>query len=123
MSRNDEDEDPSGFEDELALMDAIEAEKDSEAMDVDGDGPEYEATSSKWARPALPPIDSSKDVIAFQQIDIDYYIGMVSSKYIFIVNISPALSPMDSSKDITFQQMDIDYYIRIVLLSCILIIT
>ncbi|CAL1535781.1 unnamed protein product [Lymnaea stagnalis] len=72
----EDDDDTPNFEDELALMDAIESEKgDSEGMEVVGDGPEYEATSSKWARPPLPIVDSSKDSIAFQQIDLDFYIG------------------------------------------------
>lgn len=30
---------------------------------------------AKWQRPPPPPIDPSKDVISFQQIDIDHYIG------------------------------------------------
>ncbi|KAH9507561.1 hypothetical protein Btru_051479, partial [Bulinus truncatus] len=67
---------PSSFEDDLALLDSLEAEMgDSESMEVVGDGPECETTSSKWARSPLPNIDSAKDTITFQQIDLDYYVG------------------------------------------------
>ncbi|XP_055900779.1 DNA polymerase delta catalytic subunit-like [Biomphalaria glabrata] len=75
-SKNFNDDFPSTFEDDLALMDSLEADRnDSEPMEVTEDGPEYQATSAKWARPPLPDIDSSKDKIVFQQIDLDYYVG------------------------------------------------
>ncbi|KAI8780966.1 DNA polymerase delta catalytic subunit [Biomphalaria glabrata] len=75
-SKNFNDDFPSTFEDDLALMDSLEADRnDSEPMEVTGDGPEYQATSAKWARPPLPVIDSSEDKIVFQQIDLDYYVG------------------------------------------------
>uniref|UniRef100_A0A2C9M9B8 DNA polymerase n=1 Tax=Biomphalaria glabrata TaxID=6526 RepID=A0A2C9M9B8_BIOGL len=75
-SKNFNDDFPSTFEDDLALMDSLEADRnDSEPMEVTGDGPEYQATSAKWARPPLPDIDSSEDKIVFQQIDLDYYVG------------------------------------------------
>ena len=32
-------------------------------------------TSVKWARPAAPEMNSAKDVLTFQQVDIDCYTG------------------------------------------------
>ncbi|XP_005098812.2 DNA polymerase delta catalytic subunit [Aplysia californica] len=78
-NEEEEDDDPSNFEAELALMEEIEAEgRDSEPMEEEGDGPQCEGTTTsnpKWARPALPPINSSTDSITFQQIDLDFYVG------------------------------------------------
>ena len=54
-------------------MDDIEAESGgpSVAMEVEDD----EGTSGKWCRPALPSINTTKDSIVFQQIDLDFYVG------------------------------------------------
>lgn len=59
------------FETELAMMDSIETESQVST----GSGPECETTSIKWARPAVPPIDSDKQSIVFQQLDLDHYNG------------------------------------------------
>lgn len=42
---------------------------------AEGDGPENIQTYEKWTRPALPQIDSKRDKVVFQQIDIDHYLG------------------------------------------------
>lgn len=51
---------------------------DSEEVDYGdveiGEGPDSKNNSSKWSRPPLPAsLDSKKDPIIFQQIDIDHY--------------------------------------------------
>ena len=76
----DDDDNPSQFEEELALLDEIEAEchgDDPEVMDTDAPGPVDDATdfNAKWARPPLPSLDPKKDSVAFQQLELDYYIG------------------------------------------------
>ncbi|XP_076450505.1 DNA polymerase delta catalytic subunit-like [Babylonia areolata] len=73
----DEDEDPSAFEAELALMDEIDSENkmEEDSQESLGEGPEHEATSVKWSRPPLPPINPKADNVEFQQLDVDYYIG------------------------------------------------
>lgn len=38
-------------------------------------GPEQENTSAKWSRPPPPPLNPQIDALAFQQIEIDHYIG------------------------------------------------
>ena len=37
--------------------------------------PKESSVPAKWRRPPPPPIDPSRDLISFQQIDIDHYIG------------------------------------------------
>lgn len=80
LSRNAlEDEDDDDFlEENLALMDEIEAEghENYSVMEVDGPEPDEDAHSqSKWIRPPLPVIDLNRDNVTFQQIDLDFYIG------------------------------------------------
>jgi hypothetical protein len=43
-----------------------------------GEGPENLSTNLKWSRPALHKIDPKENSITFQQIDLDFYEGMVS---------------------------------------------
>ncbi|XP_021342594.1 DNA polymerase delta catalytic subunit-like [Mizuhopecten yessoensis] len=77
-ARNDfDDEDPAGFEDELAMFDEMENEMkgDVDMADVAGDGPDNVATSTKWSRPLAPTLDPRKDSVTFQQMDVDYYVG------------------------------------------------
>ncbi|XP_034247843.1 DNA polymerase delta catalytic subunit isoform X1 [Thrips palmi] len=72
--RADDDEDdefPGTFEEELAFMDANEAEM----VEATGEGPDTNQTSVKWSRPAPPPLDPQKDNLTFQQIDVDHYTG------------------------------------------------
>nr|XP_054761921.1 DNA polymerase delta catalytic subunit-like [Lytechinus pictus]XP_054761922.1 DNA polymerase delta catalytic subunit-like [Lytechinus pictus] len=83
-----EDQDPSVFEEELALMEQIESEMDSQGTNgsVGGPGPSVNNGANlqrqqstcrhpKWPRPPLAPIDPAKDSIVFQQIDLEHYIG------------------------------------------------
>ncbi|KAL3841404.1 hypothetical protein ACJMK2_019556 [Sinanodonta woodiana] len=71
----DEEEDPSVFEEELALMDELENEMAGDHAECVGSGPAYVPTSSKWSRPPVPPLDPKIDSIVFQQIDVDHYTG------------------------------------------------
>ncbi|XP_038073586.1 DNA polymerase delta catalytic subunit-like [Patiria miniata] len=88
-ARNDFEDDPSTFEEELALLEKVEAEM-SQASSVGSQqstppgsrGGSIPASSKlapywnpKWIRPSLPPPDPSKDAIVFQQIDLEHYIG------------------------------------------------
>ena len=36
-------------------------------------GPDVDQANTKWSRPPLPDIDSEKDSITFQQVDISQY--------------------------------------------------
>ena len=81
----DDDDEPSHFEEELALLEEIEAEghgDSPEMMDMDTAGPDDDSTdfNAKWARPPLPALDPKKDSVAFQQLDLDYYIGWCLTK-------------------------------------------
>ncbi|XP_064635067.1 DNA polymerase delta catalytic subunit-like [Lineus longissimus] len=75
--RGDDDDDPSTFEAELAMLDDYEAEvADNDSQDVLGDGPAYQSTNPKWARPPVPKdLNPKKDKFVFQQVDVDYYVG------------------------------------------------
>ena len=43
---------------------------------IKGDaGGVYEASSGKWSRPQVPPIDPKKDSVVFQQVEVEHYIG------------------------------------------------
>lgn len=46
-----------------------------------GAGPEHEVTSARWSRPLLPHIDPRCDDIEFQQLDVDYYVGMEQKQH------------------------------------------
>lgn len=73
-SRNDSKDNndiPGSFEEELAGMDTGEFE----SQQVFGEGPENQNTNTKWSRPAAPIMDSKKDILVFQQLDIDHYNG------------------------------------------------
>ncbi|KAJ8299468.1 hypothetical protein KUTeg_023528 [Tegillarca granosa] len=72
---DDDDEDPSMFEAELALLDEVENEMKDDIPDAFGEGPESESSNSKWSRPPVPDINPAKQKIVFQQIDVDYYTG------------------------------------------------
>lgn len=62
---------PRSFEEQLAGMDTGEFE----SQQVFGEGPENQSTNTKWSRPAAPIMDPKKDVLVFQQLDIDHYNG------------------------------------------------
>uniref|UniRef100_T1JE16 DNA polymerase n=1 Tax=Strigamia maritima TaxID=126957 RepID=T1JE16_STRMM len=76
-----DEEKESGFEKELAKFvvdddEMVSADKnDFDPQENIGEGPEYISTTEKWARPPVPRMDSSKDKLIFQQIEIDHYIG------------------------------------------------
>ncbi|XP_078043846.1 DNA polymerase delta 1, catalytic subunit isoform X1 [Augochlora pura] len=87
--RNEDDEDdyPGSFEAELANMEEIDEEFGEVSHIVEESaeeqinialkaGPEQENTSSKWIRPAPPPLNPHKDSLIFQQIEIDHYTGV-----------------------------------------------
>ncbi|XP_071955316.1 DNA polymerase delta catalytic subunit-like [Antedon mediterranea] len=71
-SHVDFDDDPSTFEEELALFDQLES-----AMTKGDSIKDCTSTTGKekWKRPAPPIIDPKEDSLLFQQIDLDYYIG------------------------------------------------
>eukprot|EP00057_Strongylocentrotus_purpuratus_P014925 XP_011669399.1 PREDICTED: DNA polymerase delta catalytic subunit-like [Strongylocentrotus purpuratus] len=76
-----EDQDPSVFEEELALMEQIESEwqgtngSEQGSVPLPSSDPKSQSKHPKWPRPPLAPIDPSKDSIVFQQIDLEHYIG------------------------------------------------
>ncbi|GFO41579.1 DNA polymerase [Plakobranchus ocellatus] len=79
QSRMDDDDDDQ-FEEDLALLEELEAEGQGDGldmMDVDAPGVDDETSGSnvKWARPPLPHIDPKNDSVSFQQLELDYYIG------------------------------------------------
>ncbi|XP_059054186.1 DNA polymerase delta catalytic subunit [Achroia grisella] len=72
-SRDDDeynDDMPCTFEEQLAGM---ECEFDSQ--ECIGEGPENQITNMKWSRPSPPDLNPKKDVLVFQQLDIDHYNG------------------------------------------------
>ncbi|KAL3987287.1 transcription factor 7-like 1 [Sarotherodon galilaeus] len=71
---------PSQFEEELCMFE--EAELDAEEMegqaghDVIPVGDLFSADlNPRWRRPTAPSLDPSSDILVFQQIDLDYYLG------------------------------------------------
>ncbi|XP_076115768.1 DNA polymerase delta catalytic subunit-like [Mytilus galloprovincialis] len=69
----DDEEDPSAFEEELAMLDEMESETH---QDTDGGmGPQDAEACAKWKRPPPPDLNIHKDKVVFQQIDVDHYIG------------------------------------------------
>lgn len=76
--RQDDDDEPMDFESELALMEELSEEQteDTESQEsIAGQGPETSCTSTRWARPALPPMDPDRQSLEFQQFDLDHYLG------------------------------------------------
>ena len=79
--RTEDDEDNDGgrtFEEQLASMldeedDMMDGPELSTAMEEPIES--HEERFIKWRRPAPPPLNSEKDKLIFQQIDIDHYIG------------------------------------------------
>ncbi|XP_055528317.1 DNA polymerase delta catalytic subunit [Wyeomyia smithii] len=69
---DDEDEFESHFEAELANM---EGEDVLEQAHLIGQGPEVVNTCAKWSRPKPREYDPNQDVLVFQQIDIEHYVG------------------------------------------------
>lgn len=79
---------PCSFEDDLALMESIEGESQSESQSSNGYSQEISIVPIRkgglahqsWRRPAVPEFDPSKDTLTFQQLEVDHYVGM----YVFI---------------------------------------
>eukprot|EP00898_Chlorokybus_atmophyticus_P007411 jgi/Chlat1/7671/Chrsp64S09160 len=67
------DEEADEGDEDVFLDDVVEAE----AALVDVGDEVDEAQRSKWRRPAPPPMNSSRDSLVFQQLDIDYVVGRV----------------------------------------------
>uniref|UniRef100_A0A673GFC6 DNA polymerase n=1 Tax=Sinocyclocheilus rhinocerous TaxID=307959 RepID=A0A673GFC6_9TELE len=71
---------PSQFEEELALFDEMEMEVESgegqAGHDVIPVGDLFSADlNPRWKRPHAPPLQPNSDTLIFQQIDLDYYLG------------------------------------------------
>lgn len=62
-------------------------------------GPEQENTSTKWSRAPPPPLNPQIDTLAFQQIEIDHYIGnnSIFLKCICALKITATLSTKNVS--------------------------
>ena len=80
FKQKDEDYTQGSFEDDLILMAAISEESQSQnnsQKGVDGDCQDLSLVGSNntWKRPSLPTIDTAKDAIIFQQMEVDYYTG------------------------------------------------
>ncbi|XP_072444842.1 DNA polymerase delta catalytic subunit isoform X2 [Chiloscyllium punctatum] len=82
--RGDWDDDgPSQFEEELAYLDEVEAEMAVDAKEMQtshdmvpiGNLFSSKVTNNKWQRPPVPKIDPQVDNIAFQQVELEYYVG------------------------------------------------
>ncbi|XP_074793541.1 DNA polymerase delta catalytic subunit [Natator depressus] len=78
-----EDDGPSHFEEELAMLDEVEAEialemKESQpAPDTVPLGSLISSVGNpKWQRPPPPRINPAQDVLCFQQVELDYYVGV-----------------------------------------------
>nr|XP_021536769.1 DNA polymerase delta catalytic subunit [Neomonachus schauinslandi] len=83
----DEDEpcQPSQFEEELALMEEMEAEhrlqeQEEELLQPGLDGAvdgqfSPMAIDARWLRPTPPPLDPRTEPLIFQQLEIDHYVG------------------------------------------------
>uniref|UniRef100_A0A8C0J1D2 DNA polymerase delta catalytic subunit n=1 Tax=Chelonoidis abingdonii TaxID=106734 RepID=A0A8C0J1D2_CHEAB len=74
---------PSHFEEELALLDEVEAEMALE-MKESQPAPDTVLLGSlissvgnpKWQRPPAPRINPTQDALCFQQVELDYYVGV-----------------------------------------------
>ncbi|KAM9039423.1 DNA polymerase delta catalytic subunit isoform 1-T1 [Sarcophilus harrisii] len=82
----EEDEAPaSQFEEELALMEEMEAERrlqeqEEEELHVPPEGAAMgqlpaSARDARWLRPAPPALDPETQALVFQQLEIDHYVG------------------------------------------------
>jgi len=77
-----EEEIPSSFEEDLALIDALEKESQSESSQNTQDSVsslpparQEGQGNEKWRRAPVAPIDPDKDSIIFQQMEVDNYVG------------------------------------------------
>lgn len=63
---NDSFGDVMSFEEELAMLDALEGSSEVETVTT---------SASKVRRPAVRSIDPKKDTVVFQQLEVDHYVG------------------------------------------------
>uniref|UniRef100_A0A669BDL0 DNA polymerase n=1 Tax=Oreochromis niloticus TaxID=8128 RepID=A0A669BDL0_ORENI len=63
---------PSQFEEELSMFE--EADLDEEFNELFSDLFSADL-NPRWRRPTAPSLDPSSDILVFQQIDLDYYLG------------------------------------------------
>ncbi|KAM6223345.1 DNA polymerase delta catalytic subunit [Rhynchocyon petersi] len=76
---------PSQFEEELALMEEMEAERRLQEQEEEGLQSAVEgatdghfspsALDPRWLRPSPPPLDPQTEPLIFQQLEIDHYVG------------------------------------------------
>uniref|UniRef100_A0A3Q2LNK9 DNA polymerase n=1 Tax=Equus caballus TaxID=9796 RepID=A0A3Q2LNK9_HORSE len=81
----DEPSGPSQFEEELALMEELEAERrlqeqEEEELQSALEGATHgqlsqTAIDPRWLRPSPPPLDPQTEPLIFQQLEIDHYVG------------------------------------------------
>uniref|UniRef100_H3B666 DNA polymerase n=1 Tax=Latimeria chalumnae TaxID=7897 RepID=H3B666_LATCH len=81
----DWDEDgPSQFEEELAYLDDIESEMMMQMEEEKGSSPQdvdsirksvLGVKNPRWLRPVLPNINPKTDVLCFQQVELEHYVG------------------------------------------------
>uniref|UniRef100_A0A8C8VJK1 DNA polymerase n=1 Tax=Pelusios castaneus TaxID=367368 RepID=A0A8C8VJK1_9SAUR len=78
-----EDDGPSNFEEELALLDEVEAERALEMKELQAASDSVPLGSlfssvlnPKWQRPLPPRINPAQDTLCFQQVELDYYVGV-----------------------------------------------
>nr|BAO20831.1 DNA polymerase delta catalytic subunit [Baculentulus morikawai] len=69
----DEDDSPE-FEQVLASLED-ELDQNDDISDRIGQGPENKQTNTKWSRPPPPDLDTKKDYLTFQQLELDFYVG------------------------------------------------
>ncbi|CAL8096638.1 unnamed protein product [Calicophoron daubneyi] len=73
--RSEATSEPSKFEQELMLLNEIEAEDVALVDESSSLSAVHLAGSAHWARPSLETINPDKDSIIFQQFDVSYYKG------------------------------------------------
>nr|XP_023399842.1 DNA polymerase delta catalytic subunit [Loxodonta africana] len=75
---------PSQFEEELALLEEMEAERRLQEQEEElqsapegtADGQFFPSTlDPRWGRPSPPPLDPQMEPLIFQQLEIDHYVG------------------------------------------------
>ncbi|PIK37764.1 DNA polymerase delta catalytic subunit [Apostichopus japonicus] len=67
--------DPSSFEEELALLEKIQAEEPGSSDYTDSSSGRAFSGESSWKRPDAPTLDVQKDAVVFQQLDLEHYLG------------------------------------------------
>jgi len=81
--KNDEDDEtPGSFVDQLAVMDDLDEEFDTNMEEIAPSvpGPALKSTFDQWARPAPPALNPATDSLSFQQVELDHYIDKANTK-------------------------------------------